>query len=144
MIGCHYDEPDTTSAWIDPEGRWYHVEDCAHEETARIMGHLDAYSLEREGWMHLSWTSPYTLTGPTEAQVRTLEALASVYEAKARRTRDAWDQAEYDENAKYIRQYVADYRNDQEALERRRASAEAFYGVMREAARTYNYRREGD
>lgn len=58
VYGDLYGKPQPvmcTSAWIDPLGKFYPVEDCGHEMFAHR--HFDSYAsdLERKGWVHLSF-----------------------------------------------------------------------------------------
>jgi hypothetical protein len=140
-----YDSPAMTSAWIAPDGTWYHVDDCNHEACAAYLGYASAAELESRGWCHLSWTSPYMESYPTDAQADTLLRLADLYDAHAR-TLTLWMQCEAEESARSIRAYVQDARDSHERAEARRAVQRAYYHALRAGVRREvgQYRREGD
>jgi hypothetical protein len=43
------------SAWIDPDGKVYHVPECAHYRVATRTFGVEPDVLERRGWMHLTY-----------------------------------------------------------------------------------------
>lgn len=60
VYGDLYGKPQPvmcTSAWVDPLGKFYPVEDCGHETFAERHFNSFASDLERKGWVHLSFGS---------------------------------------------------------------------------------------
>jgi hypothetical protein len=145
--GTRYTSAAATSAWVGPEGEWYHVQDCGHYEAARIMGESIA-TLERAGWVHLSWGTPYMAVGsPTAAQLVRLEECAARWAetalARHRDGSDVFDVEEAEDRAEYLTQYVRTERNAA-SMPRNRSGVTGFYTVLEAALAPKTYRRDGD
>jgi len=142
--GQQYTSAGASSAWIGPDGQWFHVKDCGHYEAARAMGE-SCGTLERAGWVHLSWSSAYLAVGrPTAAQLVRLEECAARWlEEGARRHaqgRDVFDVEACEEYAQRLTDYV---RESRMVNAPRRGAADGFYDAL-SAALAPAYRRDGD
>lgn len=148
-------EPAMTSAWVAPDGTWYHVEFTGHYATARVMGH-DGAKLEDAGWVHLSAGYVMLRSGRimTEAQESVLRHVADLYRAGAQAVSYDRHVAEYRESC--VDQIIAacerQHSRRLDALEVTRSlaaslppeAADMFYAAVRAAEATYTYRRDGD
>lgn len=70
--------PRCTSAWIDPLGKFFPVDDCGHSHFAEF--NYGTYDLESKGWVHLSFGNLY-YNRIRQAQVDTLYDVLEHYEA---------------------------------------------------------------
>ena len=67
-------EPTTSSAWIEPNGKFHFVPECSHYMTAvRQLGdETGGQTLEASGWVHFSHTGVHHNHPLTQRQLDTL------------------------------------------------------------------------
>lgn len=148
--GQMYTSAAASSAWIAPDGRWYHVNDCSHRAAAAAMG-SSVGSLEDAGYVHLSWNYPYFVgSRPTDAQIVRLEEAAERWEEEAQKRHagggDMFDVTEAEEYASSLIERCREWRKMELVTTTRytrNTSADAFFAALK-AAEAITYRRDGD